>query len=377
MARSLRTATGEAVLVDEATKQDLIRSARLHGDFRDAESAINRSGKSLDWQERVFGYELKGTEGDSTHALIIMLKGDTEEELDDAVVSVYFKKTQVVDYEITSVLVTQILERDGNRVVETATADLVSGTGARVRAKPDGQPESGVVGKLTGRGNLEQLATIESFVPPADRLPPATEGGAALDIPVKIPLPENFPKPGQCSLALDPDIPNYDHEIEICKVSLQAEYDAIKLGWAGYINAVDSYNKNDMVIQWTILSLTSGLIGAIATCAKPGALCGIAAADVVVSAGVLGYSVTSQEALAKYAKEIRFVLNEDFWYYKNDWRDCECGVFPYAWLEDVLPEGGDPYPYRTYKAFSLKEPGMSFNPPFDSSESTSGLLQYP
>jgi hypothetical protein len=71
----------------------------LNGNFRDAESAINRSGKSLDWQERIFGFELKETEGDFTHGLVVMLKGDTEEELDDAVVSVYFKKRVLASME--------------------------------------------------------------------------------------------------------------------------------------------------------------------------------------------------------------------------------------------------------------------------------------
>lgn len=154
-------AEGEAVLVDEATKQDLIRSARANGDFRDAESAINNSGKSLDWDQRVFGFELQGTEGDSTHALAVLLDAETEEELDDALVFVYFNKGSSLGYEVKHVGVTQILKRDGDRVVESAIVDFVSGWVTRTAVADPGSEPVTYWGPIFRRGNLEEL--IDTF----------------------------------------------------------------------------------------------------------------------------------------------------------------------------------------------------------------------
>ena len=313
-AMAIPMAAGEAVLVDEATKQDLIRSARLHGDFRDAESAINRSGKSLDWQERIFGFELKGTEGDSTHALIIMLKGDTEDELDDAVVSVYFKKRALAGYEVKSVLVTQILERDGNRVVETATADLVSGTGARVIAKPDGQPESGVVGKLTGRRNLEQLATFEPFLPPVESL-----GGRHHALP-----PEGVPEPGDCQAA-DP--------------GLQGAFDEFQNDWDVFINSYEQFGDE---VYDTLLGaggLTINVLFAVGACAVVGPMC----IATVGAALYTGYQFSRQfkEMMGSAWFEGDGInppgvnpathnLNASLSNYRDEWLERDCGHFPFV-----------------------------------------------
>jgi hypothetical protein len=293
-------------LVDEPTKQDLIRSARSHGDFRDAESAINRSGKSLDWDQRVFGFELKGTEGDSTHALIVLLDADTEEGLDDAMVSVYFKKRALVGYEVKSVLVTQILQRDGEKLVEGATADLVSGTGAWIVAEPNAsKPQAFLAGKISGRRTLEQLATIEPAAPPVDYMTIRRH-----------PIPPCENSPGS--------------------LSLQEEYDEYKIVWKNHQTAetnVRNSGDTDLRNAQISFALTAAgypsTVDALLTCAfGPNPVCAGAAAI----HGVTGLAlVLSQfwfwDALEERDRQ-RALLNDALRDYMDEWERQDCGNFP-------------------------------------------------
>ena len=236
-----------------------------------------------------------------------MLKGDTEVELDDAVVSVYFKKRALAGYEVKSVLVTQILERDGNRVVETATADLVSGTGARVIAKPDGQPESGVVGKLTGRRNLDQLATFEPFLPPVESL---GEVGA-----LHHPLPPDFPEPDDCKDPADE------------AALLQAQL-LFKGAWDAYGDALDTFNLTSAAAIIGSVGTSAGAVGAVGACVALGPGCTVAAGLFAIGAlgtglGVVGMILGSETI--KLAKDnVELALRN----YRDVWNKQGCGAFP-------------------------------------------------
>ena len=309
-AMAIPMASGEAVLVDEATKQDLIRSARLHGDFRDAESAINRSGRSLDWEQRVFGYELKGTEGDSTHALIVLLDADTEEGLDDAMVSVYFK--EMTSYEVNSVMVTQTLARSTD-TIETATADLITGSGTRLVARPgQGQPREFLAGTIAGRGTLEQMATIESFIPPPDSsptLPPYSYTLKGEVTPLYEPIPPELPTAGDCR----------DPSDDVCHRVLQIDLAAFQLGWDGYIYAMDTYNSSEIAMGLSALGFALGTVGIWGSCRPtPAALyCITSVAGTTLSGEELIRGQLGLDELAKNTKLARAGLNNVFWQYKK------------------------------------------------------------